>query len=164
MENETVIEAPKATIYVERSVKIRDYESLKVGMHYPVDLPLPVAPGDEAFGAYLTEVDSALRAGFVTVKGHIFDQLNLQYEDKNGVLVEKVAAHFEGAAEVQTHAPSRPASAPAAGQPESCEGCGGTSFYDNRAKKASGEFKSNSPDFKCRGCQKGVWLTKKGSK
>lgn len=48
--------------------------------------------------------------------------------------------------------------------PEACEDCGQTDFWDNRAKKASGEYKANSPDFKCKNCSKGVWLKGKKKK
>lgn len=55
-------------------------------------------------------------------------------------------------------APSAPA-APSGGQPASCNKCGGTAFFDNRAKKAAGEYKPNAPDFKCsnKPCSAGVW-------
>ena len=165
MSDEVIIEAPKATIYVERKVQVRDYESMVVGMHYPVDLPLPEQFGERG-ADYLAAVDGAIKSAYVTVKAHIFEQLGLEFEDRNGVLIEKVAAKFEGAAEVQTNV--RPLRAPdkkAAGQPESCASCGGTEFYDNRDRKASGEYKATYPDFKCRkqGCGKGIWLQKRGS-
>ncbi len=165
-EEPVIVEAPKATLYVERSVKVRDYESLKVAMHFPVDLPVKVLYEDESgfdLGRYLTDLDDAIKAGFVTIKAHIFEQLGLEYEDKAGVLVEKVAAHFQGAAEVQPTAATAPTAPPAqrtAGMPEKCAACGGTNFYDNRPKKASGQYKSTAPDFKCvnKDCGKGVWL------
>lgn len=159
----TLLEAPKATLFVQRSVKVRDYESLVVGMHYPVDLPIfSLYDGDSA--RYYADLDKAIRDGYTTVKGHIFDQLGLEYEDKNGVMTEKVTAAFKGAAEVQTAPAAQrataPASAPAAGMPTSCA-CGGTEFYDNRPKKAAGTYKPSSPDFKCKGCGKGIWPDKK---
>lgn len=41
-----------------------------------------------------------------------------------------------------------------------CE-CGEDNWFDNRAKKKSGEYKPNAADFKCanKECGKGVWLT-----
>lgn len=174
MSDETIIEAPKATLFVERSVKVRDYESLKVAMHFPVDLPVRTLyvdgqSGEFQLGAYLTDLDEAIKAGFTTVKAHIFEQLGLEFEDKNGVLIEKVAAHFKGAAEIQTPRPERALkpvpSTPVEGQPATCAGCGGDKFFDNRQKKASGEYKSSAPDFKCanKPCSKGVWPEKRGS-
>lgn len=43
-----------------------------------------------------------------------------------------------------------------------CKQCGGNEFYDNRAKKASGEYKQNAADGKCKNksCAKAVWLPK----
>lgn len=169
----TLVEVPKATIYIERSVKVRDYESLKVAMHFPVDLPVKTLYtgdiGEFLLGPYLTDLDAALKAGFTTVKCHVFEQLGLEFEDRNGVIVEKVAASFQGAAEVQSssrQAPNKAPAAPSADQPDACASCGGTKFYDNRERKASGQYKPNYPDFKCaeKGCGKGVWLDKKGSR
>lgn len=44
---------------------------------------------------------------------------------------------------------------------QTCPKCGG-GMWDNRAKKASGEFKPTSPDFACKDkkCKQGVWLEK----
>lgn len=46
-----------------------------------------------------------------------------------------------------------------------CPKCGG-GMWDNRPKKASGEFKANAPDFKCkdRTCDGKVWPEKDGAK
>ena len=72
----------------------------------------------------------------------------------------------------QAPAPARAASAKPNGQPPkarsavpSCPTCGGE-MYDNRAKKASGEFKPKSPDFTCKdkecknekGYRSGAWV------
>lgn len=176
LETQGPIVAPKATLFVERKIQVRDYESLVVGMHYPVDLPTWNADGVILFGDHLTQVDLAIRAAFVTVKSLIFEQLGLEYEDKNGVLIEKVASHFKGAAEVviQT-APSNvmvPAARQAWSQPSAagaahpvfgtCAGCGGTEFWDNRESKASGKYKATAPDGKCKSkeCSKGKWLNR----
>ena len=40
-----------------------------------------------------------------------------------------------------------------------CPACGGE-MWDNRPKKASGEFKSTSPDFKCKSCGHVIWPPK----
>jgi len=44
-----------------------------------------------------------------------------------------------------------------------CPDCGGE-MWDNREKKASGQFKPTSPDFACKDkqCGKAIWLEKKG--
>jgi len=44
-----------------------------------------------------------------------------------------------------------------------CPECGGD-MYDNRPQKKSGEFKPNSPDFKCKNkdCNKAIWPKREG--
>jgi hypothetical protein len=39
-----------------------------------------------------------------------------------------------------------------------CGACGSTNVWDNRRKKASGEFKAGAPDLKCKDCQEATWL------
>jgi len=34
-----------------------------------------------------------------------------------------------------------------------CFKCGGKEYFDNREKKASGEYKENAPDLKCKNCK-----------
>lgn len=48
--------------------------------------------------------------------------------------------------------------------PTQCAKCG-NACWDNRAKKASGDFKPTSPDFSCKdkGCGWAFWLTPKGA-
>jgi hypothetical protein len=176
-----VIEAPKATIFIERKVSVRQYESLSASMHFPVDLPLrAVYPdGIEGTGEYLKELDQRVKDAFVTVKCHIFDQLGLEYEaNGSGVIVEKVTAQFGGAAEVVPAAPrpaaQRATAAPVAAPPQSgvghpdfgtCGKCGGTEWWDNREKKASGQYKPNAADAKCKNkeCGSGKWLKPRGA-
>lgn len=57
--------------------------------------------------------------------------------------------------------PEKGAAPAPAGDPESCPKCGGE-MWDNRPKKAAGEFKPNSPDFKCKdsGCGHIIWPAK----
>lgn len=43
------------------------------------------------------------------------------------------------------------------GVPSECADCGGD-LWDNRAKKASGDYKPKAPDFKCKDCEKPIWL------
>lgn len=44
-----------------------------------------------------------------------------------------------------------------------CPSCGGD-MWDNRPKKVSGEFKSTSPDFKCKNCGHVIWPPKEKPK
>jgi hypothetical protein len=43
-----------------------------------------------------------------------------------------------------------------------CPKCGSDDLYDNREKKAEGEFSPKSPDFKCKACDEAFWLERKG--
>ena len=40
-----------------------------------------------------------------------------------------------------------------------CKDCGGTEFWDNRASKTN----PKQPDFRCKGCKKGIWLKGKAA-
>jgi len=162
-EEQVVITTPKSTVYIERSIQVRQYESLKVAIHYPVDFPIPPDELDsvEAKAAYRAQVDTAIKEAYYIAKAHVYEQAGLTFEDRDGVLIEKVAKTFEGAAEVVTQRPPsapRPQRAVAAGQPKRCENCSGSDFYDNRSSKANGKYKANAPDFKCKQCNKGIWL------
>jgi len=41
-----------------------------------------------------------------------------------------------------------------------CPNCGGNRWWDNREKKAKGEYKPNAPDAKCSECGYAVWPPK----
>lgn len=58
-------------------------------------------------------------------------------------------------------AQSTPNTSPSKAAVPKCEKCGGA-MWDNRPKKASGEFKPNSPDFACKDktCKHAVWEEK----
>ena len=47
-------------------------------------------------------------------------------------------------------------------EPAACGLCGSTKLYDNREKKAKGEYGPKSPDFKCSGCRALAWVGKEG--
>lgn len=170
---EVLIEAPKATLSIERSVQVRPYEQVKIGMFFPVNLPTggpPFGDSDEE-KAYYEAVDKAVQDGFTTIKSHVFQQLGLEFEVKNGIIVESLIQTFPGSVEAppaanpngQAQQAYKPPSAASPGVPESCPQCGGVGLYDNRADKASGKSKPTYPDFKCKdkACAKGIWLTKR---
>lgn len=160
----TDIESPlvqplTATVGFARKTAVNgQYNNNEISLYFPVELPR-VEDFDGDLEAYYKQVDGAIKTGFTTVKGHIYEQLGIEFEDRNGVLIEKLAASFpESTPAAPASRPSAPAAAPAPGAPTACPQCSGTAFYDNRPKKASGEYKAKAPDFKCRGCQKGIWL------
>lgn len=73
-------------------------------------------------------------------------------------------------APAREHRPAAPRPAPSSepvgvkhhsGDVPTCAKCGGA-MWDNRPKKASGEFKPNSPDFACKDktCKHAMWLEK----
>lgn len=136
------------------------YNNNELSLYLPVEIP-KLADFDGDAEAYFKQVDDNLRTGFTTAKALVLEQLGLEFEDVNGVIIEKVAAAFGTTA---APAPAQRATAPAApaASGRTCE-CGGSEFYDNRAKKASGDYKPNAPDEKCKGCGKGYWDKKKGS-
>jgi hypothetical protein len=146
MADEVVVQAPKATVYVERSIQVRQYESLKVGIHFPVELPMPIENADSA--AWLAATNEAIKGAFFTAKAHVYEQAGVHFEDKDGVLVEMVTAKFEGAAEVVAQPPRQAPAAPATEGDPKCPDCDGP-IYDNRPKKATGEYNPKAPDLRC---------------
>lgn len=169
-EAEVVVTAPKATVYVERSIQVRQYESLKVGIHYPVELPMPT--DDVHDGVWLEQVNNAIKGAFFTAKAHVYEQAGVKFDDKDGVLVEMVTAKFEGAAEVvasprpsgastavQAERPTvAPAPTPASSGDKACPECGGA-MWDNR----EGKKNPKAPDFKCKraDCDGIIWPPRK---
>lgn len=167
VEEPVVIVAPKATVYVERAIQVRQYEPLKVGIHFPVDLPLVEVEGE----GYHDAVDAAIKAAFFTAKAHVYEQAGVKFEDKDGVLVEMVTAKFEGSAEVVSS--PRPTAVPppssgdtrqgpnpaTAGPVPPCPDCG-SDQWDNRVKKYLGEYKPSASDFRCKSksCGKSHWI------
>jgi hypothetical protein len=91
---------------------------------------------------------------------------------ERGAAVNRGAAGVAPSPAAPRAAAPRPATPPNGvppiipGVPKACPECGGE-LWDNRAKKASGAFAANAPDFRCKdkGCDKPIWLDgKKGSK
>lgn len=120
------------------------------------------------------------RDAFFQAKGAVFDQLDIAYDVREGGYVMELLDRklgpltdvTPGATAVSTPSTASsgrgtpppsyvPPAPPNGDRPQSCANCGGADFYDNRAKKASGDYKPNAPDYKCsaKGCGKGVWLT-----
>ena len=141
------------TVGFTRKVQPAQYEGAEASIYLQFDYD----PAD-SIEAIVAKAEGA----FAQAKGLVFEQLGIEFSvNEGGRIMETVRKAF-GAVENVT--PIRPAAAPAAVDHAAagaggmtCKQCQGTEFYDNRAKKASGEFKANSPDFKCKGCGKGVW-------
>ena len=167
-ENDVLIQPLTATVGFTRKTAVNSqYNNCEVSLYLPVEIPkasdFTDANGFDA-EAYFKQIDGNLRTGFTTAKALVLEQLGLEFEDVNGVITEKVVAAFPGSTAEGPQAPrqqaqraSAPAAAPSAGMPASCPQCHGAEFYDNRPKKASGEYKPKAPDFKCKGCSKGIW-------
>lgn len=164
MSNETdpLIQPLNATVGFSRKTKSAgaQYNDTELSLYLPVELPR-LADYDGDVEAYYKVVDAAIQQGFTTVKEHIWTQAGIVFEDKDGVLFEKVATAFPGSGEV--HVPIVSATPPQVAVSNNtpdpvfgtCKGCGGTTFWDNRSTK-----KGRQPDGKCRNqaCAKGVWL------
>lgn len=80
------------------------------------------------------------------------------FVDDDGVDLR--GAEDDGATDEQKSAPD-----PVASISAKCPTCSGD-MWDNRAKKASGEWASNRPDFSCkdRGCKGAIWPPKNGAR
>lgn len=164
MGDELAVETPlKATVFFERKVQVREYESAVAGVHIQADVPL---------GADGPQVEQAIMDAFFQAKSVVFEQLGIEFSlNDDGVVMETIRKHFgsvtEGAAPdapapQAAVAPRAPNPAPSGGNGKiqrQCKTCGvETPHWDNRPKKASGEYKEKSPDLKCASCNKGVWL------
>lgn len=136
------------TVGFTRKVQPAQYEGAEASIYLQFDYQ-PDSSVDE--------IVAKANDAFAHAKGLVFEQLGIEFSlEEGGRAMETLRKAFPKA-EVQAPAPAQTTSAP--GAPASCANCGGSEFYDNRPKKASGEFKPNAPDFKCkdRGCNKGVW-------
>lgn len=118
----------------------------------------------------LATLESQLDATAAFIKGYVFKQLGLMaaVDQQSGVIMAVEAA----AATPAPQAPRQASSAPAGGKPafkrggpipqddslweEWLDNVDG--FYDNRDKKASGQWKPNASDFSRKADKKGIWL------
>lgn len=164
----TDIEVKNLTGTVSFSKKISDgnYGGEEAGFY----LQFEVAPEDS-----ISDIVSKAQDAAAIVKQHVYAELGVGIaEPARGVeaaLVAFVGAQVEAPVEVTSHPSAAtyaqpPVAAPqaAAGVPARCTKCGGSEFWDNRPKKASGQFKATSPDFKCKNqaCGEPVWPPKAG--
>lgn len=113
-------------------------------------------------------LESQIKATIAFAKTLVYEQLGVETAvDENGVVRDSVQPQAAKAAGVRK-APSgggAPKAAPSGEKPSKddlfallAENSG--AFYDNRGKKASGEYSKRSPDFKHKDSGEGVWLDK----
>lgn len=174
MSDETVvIEAPKATLFVERKVSPKQYESLTVGLHFPAELPVRLEADTNA--SYAAACGAAVAEAFAVLKVQVYDQLGIEYSDNAGIIAEKVAEKMGGRVEAtprpNTFKPvptlptqvARDAVSGGSKTPHDvfglCPSCGGNEWWDNRVDKRN----PKSPDGKCKlkDCDGVVWPPRK---
>lgn len=152
------------TVGFTRKISTKQYESAEASAFGQFDFDVD-APSEE--------VARKAQEQFRTIKAVVLEELGIPFElDESGLIREIVERAFPGTTDEGGRAgtPGRmspqggqqqrpaPAQAPqGGGGADACKSCGGTDFYDNRAKKQSGQYKPSAPDFKCKGCGTGVW-------
>jgi hypothetical protein len=163
----------KGTVSFTRKISDGNYGGSEFFMAVQFDID-PTAGGEA--------VIASARAAAVQAKAVVFEQLGIDHTlDESGVVVEQVRRAFPGsvvepAPQASTPAPSAagevgseppfPANTTDADQKKANKdwatsryASNPSEFYDNRPKKASGEYKQNSPDLKHKGSGIGIWLS-----
>lgn len=151
------IQAPKVTVGFERTVSVRPYESMKASVFIQAEVPI---------GYTAEQLEQGLRDSFFQAKAQVFEQLGIEFEiSEHGVVMELLKKSF-GPVERQTsdRMMEEGEAAPAAlnGSPGSLV-CGNNpshKMWDNRQKKAAGEYKPSAPDGKCADCDFKAWPAK----
>jgi len=151
------IAQPKVTVGFERTVKIRDYEPMKASVYIQADVPI---------GYTAKELEQGLRDAFFQAKAQVLEQLGLEFEiSEHGVVMELLTKAFgpvemvQGAtAQLQDNASAQPTMN---SDTITCERDRSHKVYDNRPKKAAGEYKPSAPDAKCSQCDWKLWPAKK---
>lgn len=169
---EAEIATLKGTVSFTRKISDGNYGGCEAFMSVQYD----IAQGDTA-----EDIIATARNAFLQAKAVVFEQLGIDHTlDDSGVVVEVARRAFPGS--VVEPAPSGPApqAAPAGGGSDNPPFAGDTTnpaekkankewataryathpheFYDNRDKKASGQYKQTAPDVKHKSSGIGVWL------
>ena len=105
----------------------------------------------------MSETADNYRAIAQWVKG-LFDELGI--EPHMVASINTLFIESNKRARKETGAPKQGGASRSSHPPNACPECG-SDMWDNREKKASGEFKPRSPDFTCKNCRHGVWLETK---
>lgn len=148
------IQAPKVTVGFERNVSVRPYESMKASVFIQADVPLGYTP---------EQLEAGLRDAFFQAKAQVLEQLGLEFEiNEHGVVMELITKAFGPVEKVEEDANNNRAAGPVGtnGQSLVCGNDPGHKMWDNRAKKASGEYKPSAPDGKCSVCDYKAWPAK----
>lgn len=153
-----VIQAPKVTVGFERSVQVRPYESAKASVFIQAEVPL---------GYTAQELEGGLRDAFFQAKAQVFEQLGIEFEiNEHGVVMELLTKSFgpvdvvkERDAGPQGENLNDPPASNGSG-PITCERDRSHRVFDNRQKKAAGEYKPSAPDAKCSQCDWKLWPAK----
>lgn len=161
----------KGTISFTRKVSDGDYGSTECFHAVQYDIP------DPSDGAAIV---AAASAAAVIAKSVVFQELSIEHTlDESGVVVEVARRAIPGSVVEPASAQSAaPAAAPSGNEPpypanttdatqkkankEWAEALYATNpnlFYDNREKKASGEFNAKSPDVKHKASGIGLWFS-----
>jgi hypothetical protein len=165
--SEAVPQDLKGTVAFTRKVSDGNYGTVEGFMSVQFDIT------DNAEAV----IESA-RAAFLQAKAVVFEQLGIEHTlDESGVVVEQVRRAIPGtvvepasahatapAGDVAENPPHDPKTTDADAKAANKEWALARyaafpgEFYDNRPKKASGEYKANSPDIKHKASGLGVWL------
>ncbi len=175
---------PLGTVIFNRKVQVRPYESAEAGIY--LQFELPDMNGDR--DAYGREVLAKIQDAFMQAKAAVFDELGIEFSvEEGGVVREVIREAFGQVTEVaaapkprqitaSTAAPQA-AAAPSADEPPHDPATTDKGeikanrawakarltthpdeFWDNREKKASGQYKQNAADFKHKDTGIPVWV------
>lgn len=161
----------KGTVSFTRKVSDGNYGSSD--FFHAVQYDIPDGSDGEAIVA-------AAKAASVIAKAVVFEALGIEHTlDESGVVVEVARRAFPGSVVEPANAQAAaPATAPSGNEPpypanttdagqkkankewaEALYASNPNAFYDNREKKASGEFNAKSPDVKHKASGIGLWFS-----
>jgi len=149
------IQQPKVTVGFERSVSVRPYETAKASVFIQADTPIGYTP---------EQLETSLRDAFFQAKAQVLEQLGLEFEiNEHGVVIELLKKAF-GPVEMVTNGDATANVMPTNGDGSSslvCPNDTSHKVWDNRPKKARGEYKPSAPDGKCADCDFKFWPARK---
>lgn len=178
MPDTTPVERNKHTVSFSRKVGLPNYGNKEASVFLQIDTPsLDTANGDVE--AYLTQVVERISAAFVAAQGAVLDQLGIEYTlSEDGSRVEETAGSVP-APDVVTTVRNGFGGGEVVPQPDNHGNAvdlksmskedkkrwlqaewdrNPSAFYDNRSDKASGKYKSTSPDVKHKSSGEGLWF------
>jgi hypothetical protein len=148
------VQQPKVTVGFERSVSVRPYETAKASVFIQAEVPI---------GYTAKELEQGLRDAMFQAKAQVFEQLGIEFEiNEHGVIMELLQKSFGPVDIVKEDATASASSIQSNGNGALvCGNDASHKMWDNRAKKASGEYKATAPDGKCSQCDFKAWPAKK---